>query len=306
MSGAPPVGPADRPDSHSAHLSPGLLRAYAAGPLSYELRGIVEAHVDRCAGCRERLSPLLADEAALSSLWEGIDRATDEPTRSLLERCALRLGVPEHAARLCAAMPSLRWSWWGGAALLLVLAVAVARWSESTSAPLLFFALQPALSAVAVVAVTGQRFDPAYVWLAVSPLNGFRVVLLRATAVQVMSLALSAASAVGLPLPFPYMLGWLIPSLMLTAVCLALSSRMDAVPAIGLTLTAWGVWLGLTYNSRLTGGTRLLLPEAQLAMAAAAVLTVGVLFALRDGFDSFDKQGRTALHQVPPTGTRGP
>ncbi|GHH30682.1 hypothetical protein GCM10018780_90440 [Streptomyces lanatus] len=241
--------------------------------------------MDRCAECRARLSPLLADEAELSSLWERIDLATDEPTRSQLERCALRLGVPEDAARLCAAMPALRWSWWGGAALLVLLTVAAARWSESASAPLLFFALVPALSAIGVVAVTGRRFDPAYVWLAVSPLGGFRVVLLRAAAVQVLSLVLSAAGAVGLPLPFPYTLGWLVPSLMLTAVCLALSSRMDALPAITLTLAAWAGWLVATYNTALPAATRLLLPGTQLGMAAVTLLGVGALIVLRDGFD---------------------
>jgi hypothetical protein len=248
----------------------------------------------------------MADEAELTSLWERVDRATDEPTRSLLERSALRLGVPEDAARLCAAMPALRWSWWGGAALLVMLTVAAARWSESASAPLLFFALVPALSAVGVVAVTGQRFDPAYVWLAVSPLGGFRVVLLRSAAVQVLSLVLSAAGAAGLPLPFPYTLGWLVPSLMLTAVCLALSSRMDALPAITLTLAAWAVWLVAAYDADLTAATRLLLPGTQLAMAAVALLATAALVVLREGFDTFDKQGRMAAHGGPPTGTRGP
>ncbi|MER5943096.1 zf-HC2 domain-containing protein [Streptomyces sp. NPDC001928] len=303
MSGAQPAGRTHDPGSGSAHLGTDVLRAYATRPLPGEVRGPVEAHLDRCAGCRARLSPLLADEAELTSLWERVDRATDEPSRSLLERCALRLGVPEDVARLCAAMPALRWSWWGGAALLLMLSVAAARLSESTSAPLLFFALVPALSAVGVVAVTGQRFDPAYVWLAVSPLGGFRVVLLRATAVQVLSLVLSTAGAAGLPLAFPYALGWLVPSLMLTAVCLALSSRMDALPAITLTLTAWAVWLVAAYNSALPAATRILLPGTQLAMAAVALLAVGALVVLRDGFD---RQGRRATaHEGPTTGTRG-
>ncbi|MEU9055422.1 zf-HC2 domain-containing protein [Streptomyces sp. NPDC048384] len=305
MTGTQPAGHTHGPGGNSTHLGPDLLRAYATRPLPAETRDPVEAHLDRCAACRERLSPLMADEAELSSLWELVDRATDEPTRSLLERFALRLGVPEDAARLCAAMPALRWSWWGGAALLVLLTVVAARWSESTSAPLLFFALVPALSAVGVVAVTGQRFDPAYVWLAVSPLGGFRVVLLRAAAVQVLSLALSAAGAAGLPLPFPYTLGWLVPSLMLTAVCLALSSRMDALPAITLTLAAWAVWLAATYNTDLPAATRLLLPGTQLAMAAVALLGIGALVVLRDGFDRFDKQGRTAAPGGPTAGTRG-
>ena len=305
MSRARPAGHTHDPGGESAHLGPDLLRAYATRPLPAETRDPVESHLDRCAACRERLSPLMADEAELSALWERVDHATDEPTRSLLERFALRLGVPEDAARLCAAMPALRWSWWGGAALLVLLTVVAARWSESTSAPLLFFALVPALSAVGVVAVTGQRFDPAYVWLAVSPLGGFRVVLLRATAVQVLSLVLSAAGAAGLPLPFPYTLGWLVPSFMLTAVCLALSSRMDALPAITLTLAAWAVWLVATYNADLPAATRLLLPGTQLAMAAVALLGVGALVVLRDGFDRFDKQGRTAAPGGPTAGTRG-
>ncbi|MCM2388917.1 zf-HC2 domain-containing protein [Streptomyces albipurpureus] len=305
MSEAQPVRPADGPDEGSAHLSPDLLRAYMDRPLAEGPRGLVEAHLQDCSTCRSQLFPLTGDETAMSRLWVRIDRATDEPSRSLLERCALRVGVPEDAARLSAAMPSLRWSWWGGAALLLLLAVVFARLSESNSASLAFFALEPALSALAVVAVTGQRFDPAYVWLAVSPLNGFRVVLLRAAVVQVLSLAMSSAGAVGLPLPFPHMLGWLIPSLMLTAVCLALMSRMDAVPAIILTLTAWAIWLVFAYSADLPAGTRLLLPTSQMIMAAVAVLACGVLAFLRDGFDTFDnKPGGTAPFWLSTTGTR--
>ncbi|MER5495467.1 zf-HC2 domain-containing protein [Streptomyces sp. NPDC002490] len=230
----------------------------------------------------------------LSELWQRIDRATDEPTRSPLERCALRLGVPEHLTRLCAAMPALRRSWWGGAALLVLLTVALARWSSSPSAPLPFLALVPALSALAVAAVAGPRFDPAYVWLAVSPRGGFRTVLLRAAAVQALGLPLGAVAAAGLPLPFPHLFGWLVPSLMLTAVCLALSSRMDVARAVALTLTAWAGWLVVGHQPELPAGTRVLLPAAQLAMAAVTLLAVGALIALRDGFDGLDRPRRTA------------
>nr|WP_112477338.1 zf-HC2 domain-containing protein [Streptomyces sp. ST1020] len=276
-----PGTPVDAPP----HPAPALLREYANHPLPAGTRDAVEAHVDRCPACRDRLAPLMADDPGLTALWQRVDHAADEPDRGLLERCALRVGVPEDAARVGAAMPGLRRSWWAGAVLLLLVAVAAARWSGSASAPLLYFALVPALSAVGVVTVTGRRFDPAYVWLAVSPLGGFRVVLLRAAAVQVLSLALGAAGAAGLPLPFPYTLGWLVPSLMLTALCLALSSRMDALPAIGLTLAAWALCLGVTYSADLPAATRMLLPGAQLAMAGVALLAAGALFALRDGFD---------------------
>jgi hypothetical protein len=295
MTETEPATAQEGPDHSPGHLDLDVLQAYVARPLPRAAALLVEGHLDRCPTCRTRLAPLMEAEEAetMGSLWQQVDRATDEPARGLMERCALRLGVPEHAARLCAAMPSLRRSWWGGAALLLMVAVAMARWADSTSAPLLFFALAPALSAVGVAAVTGQRFDPAYVWLAVSPLNGLRVVLLRAAVVQLMMLILSAVGAAGLPLPLPYLFGWLVPSLMLTAVCLALSSRMDAVPAIALTLGAWLAGLTITYNPDVVAGTRLLLPEAQLAMAAVAVLAAAAVMALRDGFDRLGNQGWT-------------
>ncbi|WP_050371116.1 zf-HC2 domain-containing protein [Streptomyces acidiscabies] len=298
-SGVRPTGPRPGiPDGDPPHPTTVLLRAYANRPLPAAARDAVEAHVDQCVGCREQLAPLMADDPGLTALWQRVDHAVDEPDRSLLERCALRVGVPEDAARLCAAMPGLRRSWWAGAALLLLLAVAAARWSGSASAPLLYFALVPALSAVGVVTVTGRRFDPAYVWLAVSPLGGFRVVLLRAAAVQFLSLALGAAGAVGLPLPFLARLGWLVPSLMLTALCLALSSRMDALPAIGLTLAAWALCLGATYNTDLPAATRMLLPGTQLAMAGVALLAVGALVALRDGFDRPTARSRTTTRRA--------
>ncbi|MET8982014.1 zf-HC2 domain-containing protein [Streptomyces sp. NPDC004539] len=291
--------------NHPDHLSPSepmdhlttlRLQQYATHPLPEPTRDAVEIHLDLCPDCRDRLSPFVAAEPELSSLWQRVDHAVDEPDRSLLERCALRVGVPEDAARLCAAMPALRRSWWCGSVLLVVLAVAAARWSGSTSAPLLFFALVPALSAAAVASVTGRRFDPAYVWLTVSPLGGLRVVLLRAAAVHILSLVLASAGAVALPLPFPYTLGWLVPSLMLTALCLALSSRMDALPAVSLTLTAWALCLVATYDATLPAATLTLLPAAQLAMAGTAVVAIAALVVLRDGFDRGRPapRGRTA------------
>ena len=296
--------PAGQPDSFAGHLDPDVLRVYATEPLPLATAALVEGHLDRCLVCRERLSPLVADES-LPYLWERVDRRLDEPARSLLERCALRLGVPDRAARLCAAMPALRWSWWGGALLLLVLSVVVARSAASPSASLLFFGLTPALSSVGVAVVTGARFDPAYVWLAVSPLNGFTVVLLRAAAVQVLAVLLTGVCALGLPVPGPYMIGWLIPSLMLTAVCLALSSRTDTLPAIGLTLSAWVLGLAVTYRPDLLAGTLLLLPEAQLVMATVTGLAMGALVLLRDRFNRFDRQGRPFRAGVPDTGQGG-
>lgn len=278
MTEAPPTG--DRP----GHLDDDVLRTYAAEPLPAATAALVDLHLDRCARCRERLSELEPGQTTVG-LWQQVDRRLDEPTRSLLERCALRLGVPEYATRLCAAVPSLRWSWWGGAAFLLILAAVVGRWAEATSAPLLFLAVAPALSAVSVAVVTGQRFDPAYAWLVVAPLNGFTVVLVRAAAVQAMAVVLTGACAVALPLAVPYLLGWLVPSLMLTAVCLALSSRTDAARAVLLTLAAWAVGLAVTYRPQELAGTLLLLPEAQLVMAGVTALAAGTLVLLRDGFD---------------------
>ncbi|WP_178879968.1 zf-HC2 domain-containing protein, partial [Streptomyces acidiscabies] len=99
VNGVRPAGPPPGvPDGDPSHPTTALLRAYANRPLPAAARDAVEAHVDQCAGCRERLAPLMADDPGLTALWQRVDHAVDEPDRSLLERCALRVGVPEDAA----------------------------------------------------------------------------------------------------------------------------------------------------------------------------------------------------------------
>jgi hypothetical protein len=125
----------------------------------------VEAHLLACATCRVTLARGF-DREPLERIWAEIQEFVDAPRPGIVERGLLRLGVREHVARLLAATPSLRLSWFAAEAVALGFAVMAAR--SATDGPreelaLLLFLVVAALLPVAGVAVSfGPGMDPTY------------------------------------------------------------------------------------------------------------------------------------------------
>lgn len=280
------------------HADAGLLARYATGDLPDAAAWSVEMHVTTCAPCRavleaptDRRVATAIDEGRLDAVWATVDERVLARTRPLGERLLVRAGVADHDARLLAATPSLTASWLLGVAIVLAAGVAAA-WLTPTggTGPVLGFLLIAPLVPLAGVAVAfGRRVDPTHDLGVVAPMSSVRLLLLRGAAVVGTSVVLAAAAALALPTWGWVNVAWLLPSLALTAVTLAVTTRR-ADPTIVAAVVAVGwVVAVLALEARTTGTLTAFGPTGQSAMAL--VLAASVV-ATVTGHRRLDPAGR--------------
>jgi hypothetical protein len=225
----------------SWHAGPDLLERYAASTLDEARAASIEAHVMRCARCREALAhaeATLSLGEPLARIWNGVEARSDPIRRGVAEHLLVRAGVAEHVARLLAATRSLRLSWLAANALALAFAVAAAY--AGTPGLMLFLTVAPLVPLAGVSAAYGPGVDPAYEVGVAAPMRSFRLLLVRSTAVLVASMALAGLASLALPRLDWSAAAWLLPSLGLTLASLALSTYIGPVrAAAGVT----GVWV---------------------------------------------------------------
>jgi hypothetical protein len=266
------------------HLDDQDLRAYARGELAPPLLWSADTHLMSCADCRGSLASV-SDPAALDAGWERLDAELDVPRRGLFEGLLVRLGVPDHVARLLTATPVLRRSWLAAVVFLLLTTVGVVYTADS---PTLFLALAPLLPLAGVALSYGPALDPTYEIAVVSPVHGFRLLMIRTVAVLAAGLGLNGLATLALPSYGLRALAWLLPALALTATGLALTPRLGPVLAPSL---VGGAWVALLVAAERAGDGPLspFTAAGQGAAAAVAALAVGLLFLVRDRFDVFHR-----------------
>ncbi|PWI16458.1 hypothetical protein DI272_21515 [Streptomyces sp. Act143] len=266
------------------HVDEQDLRAYARGELAAPLLWSADTHLMSCGHCRATLASV-SDPAALDVGWERLDAELDVPRRGVFEALLVRLGVADHVARLLTATPVLRRSWLAAVVFLLVTTVGVVYTADS---PALFLALAPLLPLAGVALSYGPALDPTYEMAVVSPVHGFRLLMIRTVAVLAAVLGLNGLATLALPAYGLRALAWLLPALALTATGLALTPRLGPVLAPSLVGGAWVVLLVAAERA----GDGPLVPftaVGQGAAAAVAALAVGLLFLVRDRFDVFHR-----------------
>jgi hypothetical protein len=229
------------------HADTALLAHYAADELDDARAYSVEAHLIACETCRTALAPAV-DAARLDAMWAEVADRVDAPNPGIVERGLVWLGVKEHAARLLAATPSLRLSWLAAEALVLgftVFSAGIAAGGPDADVATLVFLVMAAVLPVAGVAVAfGPTVDPTYEIGTAAPMRGYRLLLVRATAVLVTSLALTSAAALALPGLGWTAAAWLLPSLGLTLGTLALATYLRPLhAAAGVALT----WVSIAW-----------------------------------------------------------
>ncbi|MEU9475383.1 zf-HC2 domain-containing protein [Streptomyces sp. NPDC048191] len=248
------------------HLGTQALRDYQGRQLSGAALQRADTHLAVCAACRAGLTRY-ADQDRTAAIWARLVQARDVPRPGAVERVLLALRVPGHTARLITATPALRRSWLAGAVVTLLLTLVVARLGHAVSATLPFFVVAPALPVAGVALSFGPRTDPMYEMTVVAPFHGLRLLLLRTVTVVTTALVPAAAIAVALPGPAPRTLGWLLPSLALTSLTLALSARVEPVVAAGAVGGTWALCLLVLFEP-----VRDLVLSAGGQLGAAAVL----------------------------------
>jgi hypothetical protein len=281
------------------HADEEMLAAYHEGRLDAAGRWSVEAHLTSCAACRLQARALV-DPARLRRLRAALIEAVDVPRAGVVERLLVRLGVADHTARLLAATPALRGSWLLAVAATLAFAVVAAWVTRGPDAALGFLCVAPLLPLAGIAVAYGPGIDPTYEIGLAAPLRSFRLLLLRAATVLGASALLAAAASLTLPRVGWGAAGWLLPSLGLTAVSLALATTVEPLRAIGVTAGAWVVAVAVTVAPPEPSSV-LFAMAGQVAFAVVALLAAAVVLLRRGHFDSdrgFDTTPRFAARRL--------
>lgn len=214
-----------------------------------------------------------------------VEAELDAPRRRLPERLLVRVGMPVDVARLMGATPALRRSWIIAVTVALLFGLSAADPDRPGSSVLLFLALAPLVPVAGVALAYGRGVDPAYEVTITTPIDGFRLLLVRSAAVLLASVGLAGSASLLLAGESPLVAAWLVPALSLTAVCLALSSWLAPRVAGGVVA---GIWLALVVAAARPADDDLALFRAggQLALAVVGAVAVAVLVARRGAFDT--------------------
>ena len=227
------------PDVAATHPPAAVLDGYAAGRLADASAASVELHTQHCAPCLAAVSGR-ADRARLDDNWTMIvaELASPEPRRP--ERVLRRLGASAETARLLVATPSLRRAWFIAIGVALLFALAAGAPGREGGSLLLFLVLAPLVPVAGVALAYGRGVDPAHEITVATPMSGLRVLLVRAVAV--LGTTLATAGVVSLLLigrRGVEVAAWLLPSLGLSLVCLALTTALRPRLAGSLVAGAW-------------------------------------------------------------------
>lgn len=266
------------------HLDTALAVAYADGSLDDPRAYSVEAHLPACEACRGLVADAF-DTTRVDELWHGIVAELDAPVPGPLERLLLRLGLPEHLARLLAATPSLSMAWVGAVATALAFAVAAVHLVGSDRSLLVFLGGAPLVPVAGIAAAYGPRVDPAHELGVATPMQGWHLLALRSVAVLVVSTVLAGVAAVALPSVGWHAAAWLLPALGGTLLTLALSSVVAPHWAAAGVAWAWLTVVGVTARTSATPLDLFDLPT-QLVAAGVALAALLVTVVRRDAFDT--------------------
>ena len=219
----------------SWHADRALLSGYARGDIEETAAMSLENHVLGCSRCRTALGRF-AERERLQRGKEAVVDSINSPRRGPFEALLVRAGITDTTARLVAATPSLRVSWF--AAVTVALGFAVVAANQSHSGLLIFLVVAPLLPVIGVAAAFGPGVDPTYEIGLAAPLSSLRLLLLRGGAVLTATIALAGIAGLALP-GSEWTAAWLLPALGLTLGSVALSSVIPPLHAAR--------WVGLIW-----------------------------------------------------------
>jgi hypothetical protein len=258
----------------SEHVSSPLLYRYAAAApeMGADALWAVEAHLEWCAPCRQRLG-------------EAVARSNPEMT-SLLAR--VHASLASEVAR-SPRMPTRRFPPWVSrwappglrlrlAMTLVVLAAALGLdlLGATRLLPSLVLLVAPVAPLLGVAAVWSAGLDPAHELVVASPRAGLYMVLRRTLAVVVVVIpALTVAGWLAGASP----VRWLLPCLAFTAGALALGEVIGLRWAAGGLALAWTA--GVVAPSVLSARTPVVLEPASLPYWIGLIAVIAVALLLR-------------------------
>jgi hypothetical protein len=265
------------------HADGVLLERYAEGRIDDATALSVEAHLAACPVCRVAASSLV-DPTSLERIWTEVRRTVDRSTPRLVERALVRVGLPEHTGRVLVVASAVTAPWIVAVALTLAFAALAAH--AGGGGPLPFLIAAPLVPVAGVALAYGGAADPLHEIGLASPTGGFRLVLMRSAGVVLVSIALAGVAALALPQLGWIPAGWLVPSLALSALTLALSTASRATPgAVGTAIgIGWGAWVAVA-ETIATQPYAAFGPAAQVGFGSLLAIAGWVLVARRGALE---------------------
>lgn len=266
----------------SWHVDGRTIDAYVGGRIDDASAFSLEAHVVACAECRDELSAY-GDPALRDRAWDGIRLAIDRPHEGVVERSLRRAGVRSDLARLLVTIPTFRTSWVLAVGICLAFAALATRAIDGGSLP--FLVLAPLVPLSGVAAAFGRPIDPVWELGLSAPFGGFRLMLIRAASVLATSIALAGVGALVFLDGGWIGVSWLVPSLALALVVLAVSST-SVSPTLAAGVVGAGWIAGVVLVDRLSEQPLVAFgPLAQLVFALVAVAAAAVLIGRHAAFE---------------------
>ncbi|CAN5738004.1 hypothetical protein BH23ACT5_BH23ACT5_11130 [soil metagenome] len=263
----------------SWHVDASVIGRYQEGGLDRAAAASVEAHVAGCGQCRRQVT---FDEGRLERSWMAVVERVEPSRPGLVERGLAVLGVPAHVARIVAVSPALRVSFVLAVVLVTGFAAAVSTSNPTGGTYKLFLVLAPLLPVAGVAIAYGRLVDPVHELTMVSPIDSFRLLLLRTTTVLAVSITVGLLAW---PLvPAPSSLGvsaWLIPAMALTLVTLAMSSQFELWLSGSVVAGGWVLMMLLAHTERIEAFGS----AAQTGYAALAGIAAAAVITRRDRYD---------------------
>jgi hypothetical protein len=256
------------------HASDEVLRCYACGEIGVAVMASVEAHLLRCAPCRERVAAVGAQP--LDVAWGRIADRIQVPRAPLAVRLLRRLGLSEADAVLLSAARALDGAW-ALATLAVVVFAALAAIPAVAEGRALYLLVAPLIPVLGVVTAFAAA-DPLADLTAATPYSKARLALLRAVAVVLAGVPIALAVGVAVPGIAWLAFAWLLPALALMLVTLVAMTWWAPEPAGTVTAIAWIAVLVIARVHH--GATQAVSADLQLAYALVAVLAALAL-ALR-------------------------
>jgi hypothetical protein len=258
----------------SNHVTTAALERYATGGagIGADALWAVEAHLESCAPCRERLADAVARHSpetvsllalVQANLASEVARSPRMPPRRLPGRVS-RWAPPGLWPRLAMTL------------LVLAAALGLDLAASSQTVPSLVLLVAPVAPLLGVAAVWSVGLDPAHELMVASPRAGLYMVLRRTLAVLVV--VIPALIVAGWPVGASPA-RWLLPCLAFTAGALALGELIGlrwAAAALALVWTA-----GVITPSVLAARTPVLLEPASLPYWAGLIAVIAVALVLR-------------------------
>lgn len=263
----------------SWHVDEDVLRRYQTGAVDPVTAASVEAHVTECGDCRATLQ---VDDGWVERSWAGIADRVEPGRRGLIERLLAGIGVRPDLARVTSLSPAFRLSFILAVVLVMGFAVAASNTNPDGWTFRLFFVVAPLVPVAGIAFAYGQLVDPAHELTLSSPLDSFKLLMLRAVTVLGVSMLLGWVTWVFVEAPLSFgPSAWLAPALALTVVTLALASRFETWVAGAMVA---GGWIVATVFA-LTRELEIFDATAQTVYLAAALAAALVVVLRRHSYD---------------------